>query len=148
VFFKLINAQIQSTILYTSEIRGLGNTEGIKKTHVFSCKRFLELDIRTPNHLIHGELGRCTLSINSSIKAIKYWLDLSKTPCTRIPKQAYIILLNSSILSVSNWSCLVKFLCRCGFWYIWLNGGIGNAKAFIRHQKQTPRYLPSNVASK
>jgi len=137
VFFKLFDAQVQPTILYTSEIWGLRNTDGIEKTHVFACKRFLGLDIRTPNHLVHGELGRYPLSINSSIRVIKYWLKLSKMPCTRIPKQAYIMLLNSRIPDLINWSGLVKdFLCRCGFAYVWLNGGVGNGKAFIRHLKQ------------
>ena len=75
MFFKLFDAQMQSPILYTSEIWGLRNTDGVKQIHVFACKRFLGVDIRSPNHLVREELGGYHLSINSSIKAIENRLN-------------------------------------------------------------------------
>lgn len=53
VFIKLFDAQVQPIALYGSEIWGLTPVTTIaEKVHLFALKRFLNVDMRTPNDLI------------------------------------------------------------------------------------------------
>ena len=62
---------------YGAEIWGLESTSlVIEKIHLFAMKRFLGMDMRTPNDLVYGELGRYPVHINSSICCIGYWFKL------------------------------------------------------------------------
>jgi len=137
VFARLFDAQVQSSLLYGSEIWGLRTQDPVEKTQVFACKRFLGLDIRTPNHFVYGELGRYPLVINSTIRAIKYWIRLSTMPSQRLPRQAYEMLQNTRVAQDKSWPGLVKHtLCKLGFAYVWLNGGVGNQSRFLKQLKQ------------
>jgi len=137
VFTRMFDAQVQSTLLYSAEIWGLGKHEKVERAHVFCCKRFLGLDSRTPNHMVYGDLGRYPLSINSCIRVVRYWLKLSKMKLDRLPKQAYVMLLNSAIPGHRNWAESVKqCLCSLGFGFVWLNGSVENENRFLSQFKQ------------
>ena len=137
VFTKLFDAQVQATLLYGAEIWGLGRQEKIERTHTFMCKRFMGIDTRSPNHMVYGDLGRFPLTINSGLRTIKYWLKLCHMTAERLPKQAFLMLQNSSIKSGRNWAESVKLcLCRLGFYYAWLNSGVGDDKRFLSLLKQ------------
>ena len=95
------------------------------------------LDLRTPNHMVYGDLGRYPLSINSSVRSIRYWLKLCCMREERLPKQAFLMLLNSCIKSGRNWAERVKLcLFQLGFGYAWLNSGVGDEKHFLSLVKQ------------
>ena len=95
------------------------------------------LDPRTPNHMVYGDLRRFPLTINSSVRTIKYCLKLCCMKLDRLPKQAFLMLLNSSIKPGRNWADCVKLcLCQLGFGYAWLNSGVGNEKRFVALFKQ------------
>jgi len=116
---------------------GLKSQDPVEKTQVFACKRFLGLDIRTSNLFVYGELGRYPLVINSTIRAIKYWISLSTMPSQRLPRQAYEMLQNTRVAQDKSWPGLVKHtLCKLGFAYVWLNGGVGNQSRFLKQLKQ------------
>ena len=137
VFTSMFDAQVQATLLYGSEIWGLRKNPEVEGTHTFVCKKYLGLDLRTPNHMVYGDLGRFPLSINSSIRSIKYWLTLCKMEEDRLPKQAYRMLLISHIKGGRNWAenvrnCLYQF----GFGFVWINGGVANVKYFLHQLKQ------------
>ena len=137
VFLRLFDSQVQSSLLYGSEIWGFRSQDPIEKVHMFACKKFLGLDVRTPNHLVYGELARYPLMINGTMKAIKYWLRLSRLSNSRLPKQAYTMLLNSKVPCKKNWALIVRdTLCKFGFGYVWMNGGIENERRFLRQMNQ------------
>ena len=78
VFFKLFDAQIQPSLLYASELWGFKKQISVERAHLFACKRFLNVSSRSPNNLVYGETGRYPLIVNSTIRALKYWLKLQK----------------------------------------------------------------------
>jgi len=142
IFFKLFDAQVKPMLLYAAEIWGLTRFQVIESVHLFACKRFLKVAPQTPNTLIYGELGRFPLYIDSALSSIRYWFKLQKLLLVRLPKQAYVMDKNNNVgnLTVAHthsWSVSVK---RCfdlfGFSNVWLNGGVGNEKAFLKLLKQ------------
>ena len=72
VFFKLFDARIVPMLLYGSELWGHGKYDSLERVHLFACKKFLKVPIRTPNNIVYGELGRHPLYINSAIRCVKY----------------------------------------------------------------------------
>jgi len=96
VFFRLYDAQVQPSLLYGSELWGLEKRDHIEKAHVFACKRFLNATMKTPNAMCSGELGRYPLYINTTIRAVKYWLRLCRMSVDRLPKQAYLMMLKEN----------------------------------------------------
>ena len=137
VFTSLFDAQVQSSLLYGAEVWGLQRQQKVEGTHTFVCKKFLGVDPRTPNHMVYGDLGRFPLSVNSSVRVIKYWMRLSHMKIDRLPKQALIMLMSSCIKSGRNWAESVKScLFRLGFGYAWLHGGVGDEKRFLTQLKQ------------
>ena len=137
VFTRLFDTQVQSTLLYGAEIWGLQRHCKIERAHTFACKRFLGLDSRSPNHMVYGDLGWFPRCINSSTRVIKYWLKLSKMGEDRLPKQTFELLKNCAISGDRNWAVSIKnCLFKMGFGFVWLNGGVGDEKRFLKHFKQ------------
>ena len=107
---------------------------------MFACKRFLGVDLGSPNNLCYGELGRYPVFIAATLQAAKYWLRLSKMPESRIPKQAYLMLTRSYIPEGMNWAkSVAQCLSELGFGYVWANGGTSNEKGFLKSLKQRLR---------
>ena len=137
VFTNMFDAQVQASLLYGAEIWGLRDLGKVEKTHTFLCKKFMGLDRRTPNHMVYGDLGRYPLTINSSVRSIRYWLKLCCMREERLPKQAFLMLLNSCIKSGRSWAERVKLcLFQLGFGFAWLNSGAGDEKHFLLLVKQ------------
>ena len=140
VFFKMFDAQVQPVLLYGSELWGAMRTSNVEGAHLFACKRFLGIGIRSPNSMCYGELGRYPLSINSTIRAVKYWLRLCRMSDSRIPKQAYLMLSNANLPEERNWvKTIRKTLSNLGFAYVLQSGGYVNEKTFLRSLKQRLR---------
>ena len=137
VFIKLFDVQVQPIVLYGSEIWGLTPvTAIIEKVHLFALKRFLNVDMRTPNDLIYGECGRYPISINSNIRCISYWLKLIRMDNNRLPKKSYNMLYNLDSKGKSTWVTNVRnFLCNHGYQYVWLNQEVGCNNAFLKSLK-------------
>lgn len=139
VFFKLFDAQTKPLLLYASEIWGLNHFHLIEKIHLFACKRFLHVYPKTPNAMVYGELGRYPLFIDSCVNSVRYWFKLQNMNMCRLPKQAFIMQKNKMFMYTNekyknkNWAFLVK---KCfddhGFSEVWLNGGVGNEREFLK----------------
>jgi len=143
VFFKLFDAQIKPLLLYASEIWGFTRFHSIELPHLFACKRFLNVLPKTPNTMIYGELGRYPLYIDSTVRAIKYWFHLQNLLLVRLPRQAYEMDKNRFLRQsgnesdVHNWVYAVKHcLDVFGFSDVWVNGGVGNERVFLRVFRQ------------
>ena len=127
VFFKLFDSQVTPALLYGAELWGHKNCDDIEKTHMFACKQFLSLDVRSPNTMIYGETGRYPLRVNAFLRALRYWFKILKMPIDRLPKQAYLMLINSNVPGELNWARGIEnFLSRIGCSFIWANGGSSN----------------------
>ena len=136
-FFQIFDSKVQPILLYASEIWGFQKLDSIEKVHIMACKYFLNVPKRTPNKLVYGELGRYPLFVNSYIRCVKYWLRLVSMEQSRLPKQAYDMLVK---LDENNKSCWVsgvrEILSTAGFHSVWLSQGVGNVKSFLRAFKQ------------
>jgi hypothetical protein len=93
--------------------------------------------------MIHGELGRYPLYIDSALYVIRYWFKLQHMNKLRLPKQAYVMWVNRMFGGGrgederQNW---VYFLKHCldiyGFSHVWIEGGVGDQKMFLKVFKQ------------
>jgi hypothetical protein len=136
-FFKVFDAKIQSILLYSSEVWGDNRLESIERVHLYACKRFLNVPIKTPNVMIYGELGRYPLYINSYIRCIKYWLKILHLDHKRLPWQAYQMLLKLDEMDKRCWVSNVRnILSQSGFHVVWLSQGVGNVNIFVRTLKE------------
>jgi hypothetical protein len=136
-FFKIFDAQVQSVLLYSSEMWGLKRLDNIEKVHTLAIKRFLNVPLKVSNKLVYGEVGRYPLYINSAVRCIKYWLKLLKLDISRIPRQAYVMLKNLDEQGKTCWATYVKnTLFSLGFGYVRLQQGVGCEKTFVSLFKQ------------
>ena len=117
VFLKIFDAQVQPIVLYGAEIWGLDSSSSvIDNVHLFSFKRYLGVNRRTPNDLVYGEVGRFPIQINASVRCIRYWLKLTRMGEHRPHLRAYKMLLNLDQRGKTNWVTNVrKTLCVNGF---------------------------------
>ena len=137
VFFKIFDSKIQPILLYSSEIWGLQRLDKIEKVHILACKRYLGVPLKTPNKLVYSELGRYPLYVNSHIKTVKYWFRLLEMDANRLPKQAYLMLVNLDKKGKKCWvSGIREILGKTGFFDVWLNQGVTNVKLFLLEFKQ------------
>ena len=139
VFFRLFDAQVKPIILYASEIWGLTRFNVVESAHIFACKTFLRVSPKTPNCMVYGELGRYPLFIDSALRAVKYWFKLQRCLLNRITRQAYEMDKKSFQRKLTghsyeyNWVYMLKhFFDNYGFSHVWINGGVGNEKLFLR----------------
>ncbi|WP_419640662.1 hypothetical protein, partial [Thiolapillus sp.] len=134
VFLKLFDAQVQPIVQYGSELWGLDKAAmHIEKVHLFALKKFLALDMRTPNDLVYGETDRFPITLNSAIRCIRYWLKLTCMDEDRLPRKAYLMLYNLDARGKRNWASNVRMqLFQYGFGFVWMNQGVGVVSNFIR----------------
>ena len=103
IFFKLFDSIVQPSILYGSEIWGLlQDNSAIERVHLYACKKYLNVPIRTPSAMVYGELGRYPLVVNCYIRALKYWLRIIKMETHRLPRQSYTLLIKLDKLGKTN----------------------------------------------
>ena len=93
LFLKLFDSQVQPIALYGAELWGL-ETAAVhcEKVHLFALKRFLGVEMRTPNDLVYGETNRYPLFVNSAVRCIRYWLKLTRMEASKLPSKAYRML--------------------------------------------------------
>ena len=123
---------------YGSEIWGLEKAANeCEKLHLYALKKFLNVDMKTPNSLVYTETCRYPITINSIINCIRYWLKVVEMDDNRIPKKAYNKLYTLDRNSKQTWATNIRLcLTRNGFGYAWLNQGVGNAKRFLQSLKE------------
>lgn len=137
IFFKIFDAKVQSILLYSSEVWGASKLQSIERVHMFVCKRFLNVPVKTPNAMVYGELGRQPLYINGYVRCVKYWLHLQQLDNSRLPRQAYEMLVNLDTLGKHCWVSDIKhILSQAGFSIVWLCQGVGDVASFLTLLKQ------------
>ena len=100
-------------------------------------KKFLSVDVRTPNDLVYGETGRYPIYVNSAVQCLRYWLKLIEMDLSRIPKKAYAMLYDLDIKGEKNWVTDIRIcLLENGFGDVWLNQGVGSIDRFIKAFRQ------------
>ena len=136
--FRLFDAQIQPIVQYGAEIWGLEKaSQDIENVHMFALKKFLGVDLRTPNDLVYGDLGRYPIYLNSYVRCINYWLKLTRMEEHRLPFKAYKMLHNLDEKGKTTWVTNVrKTLCLYGFAFVWNNQGVESVNGFLKCFKQ------------
>ena len=106
--------------------------ECLERIHLLACKKFLSVGIATPNNMVYGECGRYPLFINSQIKCLKYWFNITCMPEHRLPKIAYNMLFHLDTIGKITWASRIRtILSSHGFGYIWLYQSVGNITIFL-----------------
>ena len=133
-FLKLFDAQVQPIAQYGSELWGLDKAAiYIEKVHLYTLKRFLGVDMKTPNDLEYGETDRFPVTLNSAVRCIRYWVKLICMGEYRLPHKAYMMLCNLDARCKRNWVSNVRMhLFELGFGFVWMNQGVGRLNEFIR----------------
>ena len=138
IFIRLFDGQVQPILQYGSEIWGMDDAANqCERVHLYALKKFLLVNLRTPNDFVYKELSRYPILIHSKIRCIAYWLKLLAMNENRIPKKAYLMLRDLDEKGKRNWvtrvrECLYKY----GFGYVWINQGVPRVKTFISMFKQ------------
>ena len=136
----MFDAQIVPSLLYAAEIWGRRENKQIEKVHLYACKLFNNVPTVSPNDLIYGELGRYPLYIKTTAKCIQYWFCVLKQLASRYSKMAYQSPLTLHKKGHENWVIYVKsLLCKCDYGFVWLFGGVGDEKLFLRDFKERLR---------
>jgi hypothetical protein len=60
---KLFDLLITPILVYSCEVWGFENKQGIEKMHLQYCKRILNLRSSTPNFMVYGKIGRFPVEI-------------------------------------------------------------------------------------
>lgn len=114
----LFDKILQPILLYGCEVWGYSNLLLIEKFHLRFCKYILNVNNKTPNCMIYGELGRYPLDINIKTRMIASWVKCV-TSNNKIVSHLYRIMHNCNNF---KWNTRVKhILDECGLSYIWGN---------------------------
>ena len=104
---------------------------------MFALKRFLGVGQMTPNNIIYGDTARYPLYINAYVRAVRYWLKITRIKQKRLPYKAYFMLLHLDEQGKNNWVTKIRTtLFRFGFGYVWQNKGVQEVNLFIRCFRQ------------
>ena len=107
-FVKIFYINMQPMLMYASEIWGTERLDNIERVRMMACKRFLGVPQKTPNKMVYGELGRYPLFVNSTLLGLKYWLRVLKMEDSRVPKQAYKMMISMDESGQKWWITEVK----------------------------------------
>ena len=126
LFLKLFDSQVQPIAQYGAERWGLDIAAvHCEKVHLFALKKFMGVEMRTPNDLIYGKTNRYLLFVNSAVRCIRYWLNLTRMDGSRLRCKAYSMLRELDARGKRNWVSNVRCkLNQFGFGYVWLNQGV------------------------
>ena len=120
-FRKLFDSKVQPVLLYAAEIWGLQDDYcyQIENPHMFALNRFLGVGQMTPNNMIYGDTARYPLYINAYVRAVRYWLKITRMNEKRLPYKAYLMLLHLDEHGKNNWvTKILSTLFRFGFGYV------------------------------
>ena len=76
-----IDLLITPILVYSCEVWGFENKQGIEKMHLQYCKRILNLRSSTPNFMVYGEIGRFPVEIIIKLRMATFW---NKMLCNNI----------------------------------------------------------------
>ena len=76
--YDLFDKIVKPILLYGCEIWGFSNLDIIERVHLKFCKFLLHLKKSTPNFMMYGELGACTMSVYMYIQTriVNFWSKL------------------------------------------------------------------------
>ena len=136
LFFKIFEGQVQPILLYASEVWGLNNCNVIETVRLYSMKQFMNVHVKTPNVMIYGDTGRYPLSVNATIRLVKYWLKILRMDEERLPKRIYRMLIKN-IDHSNNWEHKVRTLLReSNLEYFWVRQEVQNDSLFNKFKEQ------------
>ena len=93
-----------------------------------ACKRYLGVPTRTPNKVVYGELGRFPPFVASYVRCVKYCFRLLQMEHTRLPNQAYRMLISLDENGKNCWVTGIReVLCKTVFYFVWLQQGVGGS---------------------
>ena len=138
LFMKIFDSQIQPVAQYGSEIWGLDKAAvHCESVHLFALKRYLGVQMRTPNDFVYSETSRYPIVINSVVNCIRYWLRLLRMDDYRLPSKSYKMLYDLDAKGKLNWVSNVRIcLFQHGFGHVWQNQGVQCQISFIRIFRQ------------
>ena len=73
----------------------------------------------TPNNMIYGDTARYPLYINAYVRAVRYWLKITRMNEKRLPYKAYLMFLHLDEQGKNNWFTKIRTLFRFGSGYVW-----------------------------
>ena len=101
---KLFDVQVQPVLQYGSELWGLDRAAiHCESVQLFAIKKFLSVEMRTPNDLVYGETNRYPMYVSSAVNCNRYWRKLLQMEEFRLPYMAYKMLHDLDVTGKINW---------------------------------------------
>jgi hypothetical protein len=118
---KLFDSLITPILVYSCEVWGFENKQGIEKMHLQYCKRNLNLRSSTPNVMVYGEIGRFPVEIIIKLRMATF---SNKMLCNnnKLSSIMYRLMfkLHQSNPIHFKWITYVKSIVdECGLSFIW-----------------------------
>jgi hypothetical protein len=73
---KLFHSLIALILVYSCEIWGFENKQGIEKLHLQFLNKILNLRNNSPNYMVYGEMGRFPIDIVIKLRMVMFWNSL------------------------------------------------------------------------
>ena len=138
-FLKIFDTRVLPIMSYGSEVWGLYPAADIcENVHFYAMKKNFNVSLRTPNDFMYKEIDRYPIiTIVLIINCIRYWLKVLTMDVSRLPKKAYLFLLNMDTKGKKCWATYVRnCLSSYGFGFVWDQQGVGDVKSFLAVLKQ------------
>ena len=138
VFKKIFDTKILPIMLYGAEVWGLEKSvKYCEDLHLYAMKKFLSVDIKTPNDLVYKELNRYPVTITCAVISVRYWIRILCMNDGRLPKKAYKMLLHLDERGKKTWATNIRLLLsRNGFANVWVSQSVGDEHVFLKLLKQ------------
>ena len=135
----LFDKLIRPILTYSAEVWGFTTSMITERVHLQFSKKQLGIKQCTQNDFVYGELGRTSLLVDRHLRIIKYWLKICNANRNKYIWHVYNVLLSDINQHPNwvNWVSLVRdLLSRLGFYYVWIQQGVGNSNAFMSEVRQ------------
>ena len=136
---ELFDSTVLPIMLYGAEVWGQEKIDVLEKLHLKFLKYVLNVNSRTCNNMVYGELGRFPIYLSVKLRMLSYWCSLLTNRETKLSKMIYDSLLNLFNRNeyCSTWIASIKnLLDDCGLSEIWNSQSIVNTNWLKNKVKQ------------
>ena len=135
----LFGKLIRPILTYSAEVWGFTTSMITERVHLQFSKKQLGVKQCTQNDFVYGELDRTSLLVDRHLRILYTGKKMCNANRNKYIWHVYNVLLSDINQHPNwvNWVSLVRdLLSRLGFYYVWIQQGVGNPNAFTSEVRQ------------